>query len=93
MPTASQTAWAVLGLQRAGRGDGDAARRGTEWLLRTQTGGTWNEPLYTGTGFPRDFYINYHLYRHIFPLMALGNARGGSVQRPLPSITAATQGS
>ncbi len=34
--------------------------------------GTWDEPEYTGTGFPGHFYINYHLYRLSFPVMALG---------------------
>jgi squalene-hopene/tetraprenyl-beta-curcumene cyclase len=37
--------------------------------------GTWDEPYHTGTGFPRDFYINYHLYRHLFPLTALAYDR------------------
>ncbi len=71
--TASQTAWALIALDAAGRSDSDAARRGLEWLCLTQLPeGTWEEPQYTGTGFPGDFYINYHLYRLIFPLMALG---------------------
>ncbi|MBV8942484.1 MAG: hypothetical protein JO240_12215, partial [Solirubrobacterales bacterium] len=44
-----------------------------DWLCATQlAAGTWEEPQYTGTGFPGDFYINYHLYRLMFPLMALG---------------------
>jgi squalene-hopene/tetraprenyl-beta-curcumene cyclase len=44
-----------------------------EFLTRTQRGdGTWDEPEFTGTGFPGDFYINYHLYRQVFPVMALG---------------------
>jgi squalene-hopene/tetraprenyl-beta-curcumene cyclase len=71
--TASQTAWALLALHAAEAGASDAARRGIEWLLATQReDGTWNEPQYTGTGFPGDFYINYHLYRLVFPVMALG---------------------
>ncbi len=46
--------------------------RGVEWLVRSQRAdGTWDEPQYTGTGFPGDFYINYHLYRLVFPVMAL----------------------
>lgn len=69
--TASQTAWAVLALQLAGQGDHPACQRGLQYLRATQVDGTWNEPEYTGTGFPRDFYINYHLYRHVFPTMAL----------------------
>ncbi len=71
-PTASQTAWAVLGLLAAGRADGEAVRRGMEYLLATQNpDGTWDEPFFTGTGFPRVFYLKYHLYRIYFPLMAV----------------------
>jgi squalene-hopene/tetraprenyl-beta-curcumene cyclase len=74
--TASQTAWAVIALQAAGLGDGAAARGGLDFLRDRQTGGTWEEPEHTGTGFPRDFYINYHLYRHVFPTLALaGDAK------------------
>jgi squalene-hopene/tetraprenyl-beta-curcumene cyclase len=70
--TASQTAWALLALHAAGEHSA-AARRGLCWLADTQLpNGTWAEPQYTGTGFPSDFYINYHLYRLVFPLMALG---------------------
>ena len=71
--TASQTAWALWGLQAAGETDGEPARRGMEFLVRTQRAdGSWDEPWYTGTGFPGAFYINYHLYRLIFPVSALG---------------------
>ncbi len=70
--TASQTAWALLALHAAGERS-PALRRGITWLIETQRpDGTWDEPQYTGTGFPSDFYINYHLYRLVFPLMALG---------------------
>jgi squalene-hopene/tetraprenyl-beta-curcumene cyclase len=70
--TASQTAWALLALAAAGEGDGDAARRGVEFLLATQReDGDWDEELFTGTGFPKVFYLRYHLYRLYFPLMAL----------------------
>jgi squalene-hopene/tetraprenyl-beta-curcumene cyclase len=70
--TASQTAWALLALIAAGEEDG-ARDRGVAWLVRTQRDdGGWDEPWFTGTGFPGDFYINYHLYRLSFPLMALG---------------------
>ena len=71
--TASQTAWALLGLIAAGEGRSDEARRGADYLLRTQLpDGTWHEAPWTGTGFPKVFYLKYHLYRIYFPLMALG---------------------
>jgi squalene-hopene/tetraprenyl-beta-curcumene cyclase len=70
--TASQTAWALLALHAAGE-DGDVAGRAIAWLAQTQRpDGDWDEPWYTGTGFPGDFYINYHLYRLVFPVSALG---------------------
>ena len=70
--TASQTAWALLALDAAGERSA-AAERGIRWLVETQRpDGTWEEPQYTGTGFPGDFYINYHLYRLVFPISALG---------------------
>jgi squalene-hopene/tetraprenyl-beta-curcumene cyclase len=70
--TASQTAWALLALLAADE-DSPSLHRGVQWLLATQQpDGGWDEPLYTGTGFPGDFYINYELYRHIFPISALG---------------------
>jgi len=71
--TASQTAWAVNALQLAGLPQHSATQRGLSYLCeRQRPDGTWDEPECTGTGFPRDFYINYHLYRHLFPTMALG---------------------
>lgn len=71
--TASQTAWALIALDAAGASRSEAALRGIDWLCSRQlTEGTWDEPQYTGTGFPGVFYINYHLYRLIFPVMALG---------------------
>ena len=73
--TASQTAWAVLTLQQAGLGRHPACRRGIDLLRDRQGGGTWDEPQHTATGFPRDFYINYHLYRHLFPTLALARDR------------------
>ncbi len=73
--TPSQTAWALLGLLALGE-RGRAVEQGIAYLLRTQRDdGRWDEPQYTGTGFPGDFFINYHLYRHVFPLMALGRYR------------------
>lgn len=72
--TPSQTAWAVLALQAAGRDQHSACLRGLTYLCEKQRDGTWEEQEHTGTGFPRDFYINYHLYRHVFPTMALAGA-------------------
>jgi squalene-hopene/tetraprenyl-beta-curcumene cyclase len=70
--TASQTAWALLALHAAGERS-PALARGVAWLVSTQRAdGSWDEPQYTGTGFPCDYYINYHLYRLSFPIMALG---------------------
>ena len=71
--TASQTAWGLLGLHAGGASRGEAATRAMRWLGETQqANGGWDEPYFTGTGFPGDFYLNYHLYRDIFPVMALG---------------------
>ncbi len=71
--TPSQTAWALLALHAAGEARGAAAGAGLRWLIeRQRPDGSWDEPQHTGTGFPGDFYINYHLYRLVFPLMALG---------------------
>ncbi|HMC38312.1 MAG TPA: squalene--hopene cyclase [Acidimicrobiales bacterium] len=71
--TASQTAWALLALISAGEAGSGAAARGISWLVAHQTSdGTWDEPEFTGTGFPWDFSINYHLYRLVWPLSALG---------------------
>ena len=74
--TASQTAWAVLGLIAAGALDdarGEAAlRRAVDWLLGTQRAdGSWYDEYWTGTGFPKVFYLRYHLYASYFPLQAL----------------------
>ena len=72
-PTASQTAWAVLGLIAAGRANHSSVARGIRWLIDTQNGdGSWDEPEFTGTGFPLVFYLRYHGYRNYFPLMAIG---------------------
>jgi squalene-hopene/tetraprenyl-beta-curcumene cyclase len=71
-PTASQTAWALLALLAAGEHDSDAVRAGIGYLLNTQgEDGNWREDFFTGTGFPKVFYLKYHLYRLYFPLMAL----------------------
>ncbi len=100
--TASQTAWALIGLVAADRArDVGSVQRGVRFLIERQKDGTWDEPQYTGTGFPgygfgdemdlddeeavarlhqgrelgRGFMINYHMYRHYFPVIALGRAR------------------
>ena len=98
--TPSQTGWAMMALLSIDTHDyDDAIRRGVEFLIARHTDNTWEEPQYTGTGFPgyglgerqdlkkvgqdldqgrelaRGFMINYNLYRHYFPLMALGRAR------------------
>lgn len=75
--TASQTAWGLLGLLSLdGAGDdrsSNAIHAGVRWLVDQQEeDGQWNEPQFTGTGFPGDFYIKYHLYRNYWPLSALG---------------------
>jgi squalene-hopene/tetraprenyl-beta-curcumene cyclase len=86
--TASQTAWALLALHAAGERS-EAMQRGVGWLIATQReDGTWDEPQYTGTGFPSDYYINYHLYRLTFPIMALGRclaSEGGEPQLGQPA--------
>jgi squalene-hopene/tetraprenyl-beta-curcumene cyclase len=74
--TASQTAWAVLGLMAAGEVDHPAVGRGIKYLADTQgADGFWNEPRYTATGFPRVFYLRYHGYSKFFPLWALARYR------------------
>ncbi|HXV58385.1 MAG TPA: squalene--hopene cyclase [Gaiellaceae bacterium] len=74
--TPSQTAWALLALAAAGEAGSECARRAVGWLARTQRpDGGWDEDFFTGTGFPRDFLINYHLYREVWPVMALGRVR------------------
>ena len=70
--TASQTAWAVMGLLAANDTRSDSLQQGVACLLKTQLrDGSWNEAWYTGTGFPRVFYLMYHMYRQYFPLIAL----------------------
>ncbi len=84
--TASQTAWAVMGLCAAGSLESAAVRRGVDFLLRTQNrDGSWTEPETTGTGFPRVFYLRYDMYRNNWPLLALAtvvNYRTGLFHRP-----------
>src|SRR6266550_2255823 len=70
--TPSQTAWAILGLLAAQDTRSDCVVRGIAYLVRSQKkDGSWDEPHFTGTGFPRVFYLMYHMYRQYFPLIAL----------------------
>ena len=71
--TASQTAWALLGLMAMGETGSEAVEKGVNYLLRNFDGATgWKEAAFTGTGFPRVFYLRYHGYSHYFPVWALG---------------------
>jgi squalene-hopene/tetraprenyl-beta-curcumene cyclase len=82
--TASQTAWALLGLMATGDVDHQAVARGIAYLTAQQgADGFWNEPRYTATGFPRVFYLRYHGYAKFFPLWALAryrNLKSGNVR-------------
>ncbi|MBW4643663.1 MAG: squalene--hopene cyclase [Goleter apudmare HA4340-LM2] len=78
--TASQTAWALIGLIAAGEATGEFAQntieQGISYLLNTQKpDGTWYEAYFTGTGFPGHFYLKYHMYQQYFPLIALSRYR------------------
>jgi squalene-hopene/tetraprenyl-beta-curcumene cyclase len=74
--TPSQTAWGLIALVAAGEARGETARRAIEWLVQAQRAdGDWDEEPFTGTGFPRDFLIRYHLYRIVWPVLALARAR------------------
>jgi squalene-hopene/tetraprenyl-beta-curcumene cyclase len=90
--SASQTAWALLGLAAADDRGSPSARRGVEWLLERQKAlGSWDEEFTTGTGFPGVFYLTYHLYRHYFPLLALAvwrkRLQGEVAQAPTPAVS------
>jgi squalene-hopene/tetraprenyl-beta-curcumene cyclase len=70
----SQTAWAILGLLAGGDTNSHSVQKGIEYLIeRQKADGGWNESLSTGTGFPRVFYLQYHLYRNSFPVLALAS--------------------
>jgi squalene-hopene/tetraprenyl-beta-curcumene cyclase len=74
--TPSQTGWALLAYVAAGNAENDSARRAADYLCTVQrSDGDWDEDHFTGTGFPLDFMIRYHLYRISFPLLALGRMR------------------
>jgi squalene-hopene/tetraprenyl-beta-curcumene cyclase len=79
--TPSQTSWALLGLLASGDTRSESLDRAVAYLVRTQRpDGTWDEPQATGTGFPRVFYLNYHMYRNTFPLLALATFRKSRAQ-------------
>ena len=70
--TPSQTAWAIMGLIAGGDTHSESVIKGVEHLLRTQReNGDWDQAMFTGTGFPKVFYLNYHMYRLYFPAIAL----------------------
>ena len=74
--TASQTAWALLGLFATGKVRNEAVKKEISYLMNTrQPDSSWHEEAFTGTGFPRAFYLRYDLYRMYFPLMALARYR------------------
>jgi squalene-hopene/tetraprenyl-beta-curcumene cyclase len=74
--TPSQTAWALMAYISGGAERALSTRRAAEYLSRIQRpDGDWDEQHFTGTGFPLDFMIRYHLYRLTFPLLALGRLR------------------
>ena len=71
--TASRTAWALLGLIAIGDADSLSLQKGISYLVENQRqDGSWREDAYSGTGFPRTFYLRYELYRTYLPLLALG---------------------
>jgi squalene-hopene/tetraprenyl-beta-curcumene cyclase len=69
--TAAQTAWALMGLFATGDFASESVRRGIRFLENTQRDGSWADACFTGTGFPRVFYLKYHLYSLYFPVLAL----------------------
>jgi squalene-hopene/tetraprenyl-beta-curcumene cyclase len=86
--TAAQSAWALLGLFATDDFESESVVRGIRYLLRTRQSGTWQDQFFTGTGFPRVFYLKYHYYSRYFPILALAEYAGrtakGSAYRGLP---------
>ena len=83
--TASQTAWAVMGLCAFGDPERPSVKRGIEYLIRTQNAdGSWTEAETTGTGFPKVFYLKYDMYRNAWPLLALATYR--QISEPAPAM-------
>jgi squalene-hopene/tetraprenyl-beta-curcumene cyclase len=82
-PTASQTAWALLALMAAGETASASVQAGIDYLLATQgPNGDWREDEFTGTGFPKVFYLKYHMYSLYFPLMALARFARATQNEP-----------
>jgi squalene-hopene/tetraprenyl-beta-curcumene cyclase len=78
--TASQTGWALAGLIAAGEAHADSVRRGIRYLIASQDAdGNWREDQFTGTGFPKVFYLKYHMYRLYFPIIALARYKRASM--------------
>jgi squalene-hopene/tetraprenyl-beta-curcumene cyclase len=74
--TPSQTAWGLLGLLTGLLAHHESVKRAADYLLKHQNdAGSWDERPFTGTGFPKVFYLKYHLYRHYWPLFALARYR------------------
>jgi squalene-hopene/tetraprenyl-beta-curcumene cyclase len=72
----SQTSWAILGLLCTEERRSESVEKGIEFLIKNQNeDGTWDEEEFTGTGFPKVFYLRYHMYRSYFPLLALSRYR------------------
>jgi squalene-hopene/tetraprenyl-beta-curcumene cyclase len=83
-PTASQTAWALMGLLAAGEAHSDEVQAGIDCLLASQQrDGSWHEEQFTGTGFPRVFYLKYHMYSVYFPMIALARYQSALGNRPI----------
>ena len=84
--TPSQTAWGLLALLATGDRDSDSARRAVDYLLRNQLyDGSWKDEYWTGTGFPKVFYLRYHLYATYFPLWALAVYETETAATALPT--------
>ena len=95
--TAAQTAWALLALFATDDFESESVQRGVRYLVEAQNNGTWEDGFFTGTGFPRVFYLKYHLYSLYFPILALSEyaSRKASRQaryRGLPEWQLASQG-
>ncbi|HXT73630.1 MAG TPA: hypothetical protein VN785_07235, partial [Candidatus Angelobacter sp.] len=86
--TPSQTAWGLIGLLATESPDDPAVQRAVTWLVERQNDdGSWDEDAFTGTGFPRVFYLKYHLYRNSFPLYALARYRNLTKTHPIKGQT------